>query len=113
MSSDGDSLRGGEQVAAVGGDAVDGTLVSLQLPERPQGVRVPQLENPGSAAAQQRRRPGHHAQRTHPVPVGVGDLLWTEETFCYDSDGVSPQVTELNVGNIKVLKQATVLQQHL
>lgn len=69
------SLGGGEEVAAVGGDAVDGALVTLHLAQRPQRVRVPQLEHPASAAAQQDWGGGDHAQRAHPVPVGVGDLL--------------------------------------
>lgn len=63
-------------MAAVGGDAVDGALVALQLSQGAECVRVPQLEHPASAAAQQGRRAGDDAQRTHPVPVGVGDLLW-------------------------------------
>lgn len=62
-------------MAAVGGDAVDGALVTLHLAQRPQRVRVPQLEHPASAAAQQDWGGGDHAQRAHPVPVGVGDLL--------------------------------------
>lgn len=70
-----DSLGRSEQVAAVGGDAVDGTLVTLQLPQSPQSVRVPQLEHPASAAAQQGRRAGDDAQSTDPVTMGVRDLL--------------------------------------
>jgi len=66
-------------VAAVGGDAVDGALVALQLAEGPQRVRVPQLEHPSPAAAQQGRGPGDHAQRAHPVAVGVRDLLLERE----------------------------------
>lgn len=62
-------------MAAVGGDAVDGALVTLQLAQRPQSVCVPQLEHPASAAAQQDRGPGDYTQRAHPVTVGVGDLL--------------------------------------
>lgn len=69
------SLRGGEEVAAVGADAVNGALVTLQLAQSPQRVRVPQFEHPASAAAQQHRGPRDHAQRAHPVTVGVGDLL--------------------------------------
>lgn len=69
------SLRGGEEVAAVGGDPVDGALMTLQLPQSPQRVRVPQLEHPSPAATQQGRRAGHDAQRADPVTVGVGDLL--------------------------------------
>lgn len=62
-------------MAAVGGDAVDGALVTSDLAQSPQRVRVPQLEHAASAATQQDRGGGDHAQRTHPVPVGVGDLL--------------------------------------
>lgn len=62
-------------MAAVGRDAVDGALVTLQLSQSSQGVRVPQLEHPSSAAAQQGRRPGDDAERADPVSVGVGDLL--------------------------------------
>lgn len=62
-------------MAAVGGDAVDGALVTFHLAQSPQRVCVPQLEHPASAAAQQDRGRGHHAQRTHPVTVGVRDLL--------------------------------------
>lgn len=73
------SLRGGEQVAAVDSDAVDGALVALQLSQSPQCVCVPQLEHPPSAAAQQGRGPGDDPQRTHPVPVSVGHLLADEK----------------------------------
>lgn len=69
------SLGGGEEVAAVGGDAVDGALVALQLAQGPQRVCVPQLQHPAPAATQQHRGRGDHAQRAHPVTVGVGDLL--------------------------------------
>lgn len=69
------SLGGGEEVAAVGGDAVDGALVTFHLAQSPQRVRVPQLEHPAPAAAQQDGGRRDHAQRAHPVPVGVGDLL--------------------------------------
>lgn len=62
-------------MAAVGRDAVDGALVTLQLPQSSEGVRVPQLEHPSSAAAQQGRGPGDDAERADPVSVGVGDLL--------------------------------------
>lgn len=62
-------------MAAVGGDAVDGALVALELSQGAECVRVPQLEHPASAAAQQGRRAGDDAQRTNPVPVCVGDLL--------------------------------------
>lgn len=62
-------------MAAVGGDAVDGALVTPQLAQRPQRVCVPQLEHPAPAATQQDRGPRDHAQGTHPVAVGVGDLL--------------------------------------
>ena len=70
-----DSLGRGEQVAAVGGDGVDGALVALQLPQGPQGVCVPQLEHAASAAAQQSRRARHHPQGTHPIAVRVWHLL--------------------------------------
>lgn len=63
-------------MAAVGGDAVDGALMALQLSQGAECVRVPQLEHPASAAAQQGWRAGDDAQCTHPVPVCVGDLLW-------------------------------------
>lgn len=62
-------------MAGVGGDAVDGALVTFDLAQTPQRVCVPQLEHPAPAAAQQDRGRGDHAQRTHPVAVGVGDLL--------------------------------------
>lgn len=62
-------------MAAVGRDAVDGALVTLQLPQSPQSVCVPQLEHPTSAAAQQGWGPRDNTQRTHPVTVGVRDLL--------------------------------------
>lgn len=62
-------------MAAVGGDAVDGALVTLQLPQSPERVGVPQLEHPASAAAQQGRRPWYDAQCTNPVTVGVRNLL--------------------------------------
>lgn len=62
-------------MAAVGGDAVNGALMTLQLPQGPQGVRVPQLEHATSAAAEQGRGSGDHTQSTNPVAVSVGDLL--------------------------------------
>lgn len=62
-------------MAAVGGDAVDGALVTLQLPQSRERVAVPQLEHPASAAAEQSRRPGDDAQRTNPVTVGARHLL--------------------------------------
>ena len=62
-------------MAAVARDGVNGAVMTLELPEGPESVRVPQLEHPASAAAQQGRRAGDHAQRTHPVTVGVRDLL--------------------------------------
>lgn len=71
-------------MAAVGRDAVDGALVTLQLPQSPQRVRVPQLEHPTSAAAQQGRGPGDDTQCTHPVTVGVRDLLLERRTEGYN-----------------------------
>ncbi len=62
-------------MAAVGRDAVDGALVTLQLSQSPQCVRVPQFEHPTSAAAQQGRGPRDDTQSTHPVTVCVRDLL--------------------------------------
>lgn len=62
-------------MAAVGGDAVDGALVTPQLAQSPQRICMPQLEHPASAATQQDRGPRDHAQGTHPVAVGIGDLL--------------------------------------
>lgn len=66
-------------MAAVGRDAVNGALVTLELPQGPQRVRVPQLEHPASAAAEQGRGAGDDAQRTHPVAVSVWDLLMGEK----------------------------------
>lgn len=65
-------------MAAVRRDAVDGALVTFQLPQSPQCVCVPQLEHAASAAAQQGRRPGDDTQRTNPVTVSVRDLLLLE-----------------------------------
>ena len=62
-------------MAAVGGDAVDGALVTLELPQGPQGVCVPQLEHAAPAAAEQGRGARDDAQRAHPVAVSVWDLL--------------------------------------
>ena len=62
-------------MAAVARDGVDGAVVTLELPDGPQSVRVPKLEHPASAAAQQSRGAGDHAQCAHPVTVGVRDLL--------------------------------------
>lgn len=70
-----DSLRCCEEVAAIGGDAIDGALVALEFPKGPQCVCMPQLEHPSSTAAQQGRRARHHTQGTHPVTMGVGHLL--------------------------------------
>lgn len=67
-----DSLRCCEEVAAVGGDAVDGALVALEFPQGPQCVCVPKLEHPSSTATKQGRRARHHTQGTHPVTVGIG-----------------------------------------
>ena len=87
LPSLGDSLGRGEQVAAVGGDGVDGALVALQLPQGPQSVRVPQLEHAASAATQQSRRAGHHPQGTHPITVRVWYLLLAkdmeEKAMCF------------------------------
>ena len=65
-------------MAAVGSDAVDGAVMTLELPQSPQCVRVPELEHPTSAAAQQGRGAGDDAQRTHPVTVSIRDLLMDE-----------------------------------
>lgn len=40
-------------MATVGGDAVDGAVVTLHLPQGAQRVRVPQLEDAAPASAQQ------------------------------------------------------------
>lgn len=82
-------------MAAVGRDAVDGALVTLQLPQSTEGVRVPQLEHPSSAAAQQDRGPGDHAERADPVSVGVGDLLLEKSLSC-DGAEVTAMTRELN-----------------
>lgn len=76
-------------MAAVGGDAGDGALVALQLPQGPQRVGVPQLQHAAPAAAQQHRGPGDHAQRTHPVTVGVGDLLLERSSSTEGSFGLT------------------------
>lgn len=62
-------------MAAVASDSIDGAVVTLQFPDGPQSVRVPQLEHPASTATQQGWRARHNAQCTHPVTVGVRDLL--------------------------------------
>lgn len=89
------SLWGGEEVGAVGGDGINGALMSSDLPEGRQRVRVPQLEHPPSATAQQGRAAGHQAQRTHPVAVGVWHLL--RETGTLQSSYSSPPPVSMPV----------------
>lgn len=62
-------------MAAVGGDAVDGALVSLEFTQGPERVCVPQFEHTSSAATKKSRRTWDDAQRTHPVTVSVWNLL--------------------------------------
>ena len=73
-----DSLWGGEQLAAVGGQAVDGTVMSPDLAEGRKWVNVPEAQQPASASAEQYRGAWHHAQSANPVCLSTGRLL--EET---------------------------------
>lgn len=73
-----DSLWGGEQLAAVGGQAVDGTVVPPDLTEGRKWVNVPEAQQPSSASAEQYRGAWHHAQSANPVCLSTGRLL--EET---------------------------------
>lgn len=73
-----DSLWGSEQLAAVGGQAVDRTVVSPDLAEGRQRVGVPEAQQPSSASAEQHLGAWHHAQSTNPVCLGTDGLL--EET---------------------------------
>lgn len=70
-----DSLWGSEQLAAVGGQAVDGTVVSPDLAERRKWVGVPEAQQPSSASAEQHRGAWHHAQSANPVCLGADRLL--------------------------------------
>lgn len=54
--------------------------MTLQLPQGPQGVCVPQLEHATSAAAKQGRGSRDNTQSTNPVTVGVWDLLLERRT---------------------------------
>lgn len=74
-------LRRSKQYAAVSGDAVDGALVSPEFSERTQRVRVPELQHTTSTAAQQGRRTWYDAQRAHPVPMSVRDLLLKHNAY--------------------------------
>lgn len=70
-----DLLGGCKQVAAVCSDAVYGALMTLELPQRPQCVCVPELEHPSSAATQQGREAGDDAEGANPVTMSIWDLL--------------------------------------
>lgn len=67
-------------MAAVCSDAVNGALMTLELPQRPQCVCVPELEHSSSAATQEGREAGDNAQGANPVTVSVWDLLLTTVT---------------------------------
>lgn len=72
------SLRGSEQLAAVGGQAVDGAVVSSDLTEGSQRAGVPKTQQASSASTEQHLGAWHHAQSTNPVCLGTNTLL--EET---------------------------------
>lgn len=73
------SLWGSEQLAAVGGQAVDGAVVSPDLAEGREWVGVPEPQQPSSASAEQHRGARHHTQSANPVCLGTDRLL--EETM--------------------------------
>lgn len=50
-----DSLGGGEQLAAVGGQAIDGTVVALDFAKGRQRVRMPESQQASAAPANQQR----------------------------------------------------------
>lgn len=62
-------------MTAVGRDAVDGALVTSDLPERTQRVRVPEFENSSPTATQQDGGRRHDSQSTNPITMSVGYLL--------------------------------------
>lgn len=71
----GDLLRGSEQLAAVSSQAVDWTVVSLDLTEGCKRVNVPKAQQPSSASTEQNRGAWHHTQSTNPVCLGIDQLV--------------------------------------
>lgn len=65
-------------MAAVSGQAVNGTVVSPNLTEGCECVGMPEAQQPSSASAEQHRGAWHHAQSANPVCLSTGRLL--EET---------------------------------
>ena len=66
----------GEDLFGVGADGIDGAVVTLDLADGGEVVHVPHLQHPPPAGAEEHRPAGHVRQGTHPVLMGVGDLLW-------------------------------------
>lgn len=75
-------------MAGVCGDAVDGAVMTLELAQASQSVRVPQFKHPSSTAAQESWGAGDHPQGAHPVAVGVRDLLVGEKLKAIDDEEV-------------------------
>lgn len=68
----------GEDLSGVGAYGVDGAVVTSDLSYGREVVYVPHLQHAAAAGAQQHGPAWDVGQRTHPVLVGVGDLLWSE-----------------------------------
>lgn len=69
-----DSLWGGEQMTSVGGQAVDGAVVSLDFTQWRHGVAVPKAQQAPPAAAEQHRGARDHPQNTDPVWLSADRL---------------------------------------
>lgn len=74
-----DSLGGSEQLGAVGGQAIDGTVMAPDLAEGRQWVGVPEAQQASSATAEQHRGARDHAQSADPVCLSTGTLSEREE----------------------------------
>lgn len=81
------SLPGrGEYLSRVCTDGVNGTFMTSDLSYGGEVVYVPHLQHAPPTGAQQHWAAWDVCQSTHPVLMGVGDLLWSQSQKDVKSD---------------------------
>lgn len=79
----------------VGADGIDGALMTLDLSYGGEVINVPHLQHASPTGTQQHGSPRNVCQSTHPVLMGVGDLLWRGVQFSLNIQFHLHTVTEV------------------